>query len=96
MKKSLRKIALSSALIAGLALPSLAVAAEVPQVPNSAVDNGNSAAVSTEQMKVVKVKAAKKTSPKKATVKKASVKKAKKKAVKKVAKKRVRRSIIRK
>ena len=72
--------------MAGLVAPSVAIAAEVPQVPiNSAANTG----VSTEPMKVVKVKATKKTSAK---VKKSSAK-VKKVAKKSVAKKRVRRAL---
>ena len=90
MKKSMKHIAISGALMAGLLAPSFAIAAEVPQVPNnSAVNTG----VSTEPMKVVKVKGAKKSATKKAVKKKAVKKKA---AAKKITKKRVRRSLVRK
>jgi uncharacterized protein YraI len=55
MKKSMKHLAICSALMAGLVAPSVAIAAEVPQVPsNSTVNTG----VSTEPMKVVKVKGA--------------------------------------
>lgn len=90
MKYSLRKIGISSVVIAGLITPSIAMAAdvtEVPQLPATSVENSNGTAVSTEQMKVVKVKASKKVAAKKSTVKKAK---------KKATKKRVRRSLIRK
>ena len=90
MKKSMKHIAICSALMAGLVAPSVAIAAEVPQVPsNSAVNTG----VSTEPMKVVKVKGAKKTATKKVVKKKVTKKKA---AAKKITKKRVRRSLVRK
>jgi len=95
MKKSMKHIAICSALMAGLVAPSVAIAAEVPQVPsNSAVNTG----VSTEPMKVVKVKGAKKSATKKSTAKKSVKKKvrAKKAAAKKITKKRVRRSLVRK
>jgi hypothetical protein len=89
MKKSMKRIAISGALVAGLVAPSLAIAAEVPQVPtNTTVNTG----VSTEPMKVVKVKATKKSPAKKAVKKKAT----KKAAAKKTTKKRVRRSLVRK
>ena len=79
-----------SALMAGLVAPSVAIAAEVPQVPsNSAVNTG----VSTEPMKVVKVKGAKKSATKKSVKTKVRAKKA---AAKKITKKRVRRSLVRK
>lgn len=94
MKKSMKHIAICGALMAGLVAPSVAIAAEVPQVPsNSAANTG----VSTEPMKVVKVKGAKKSATKSAT-KKAVKKKAstKKAAAKKITKKRVRRSLVRK
>jgi hypothetical protein len=86
MKMSMKRIAISGALIAGLFAPSLAIAAEVPT--NSSVNNG----VTTEPMKVVKVKATKKTAAKKVVKKKAT----KKAEVKKTTKKRVRRSVVRK
>jgi len=90
MKKSMKHIAICSALMAGLVAPSVAIAAEVPQVPsNSAVNTG----VSTEPMKVVKVKGAKKSATKKSVKKKVRAKKA---AAKKITKKRVRRSLVRK
>ena len=90
MKKSMKHIAVCSALMAGLVAPSVAIAAEVPQVPsNSAVNTG----VSTEPMKVVKVKGAKKSATKKSVKKKVRAKKA---AAKKITKKRVRRSLVRK
>ena len=90
MKKSMKHIAICSALMAGLVAPSVAIAAEVPQVPsNSAVNTG----VSTEPMKVVKVKGAKKSATKKVVKKKVKKKKA---AAKKITKKRVRRSLVRK
>jgi hypothetical protein len=89
MKKSMKRIAISGALVAGLVAPSLAIAAEIPQVPtNTTVNTG----VSTEPMKVVKVKATKKSPAKKAVKKKAT----KKAAAKKTTKKRVRRSLVRK
>ena len=89
MKKSMKHIAICSTLMAGLVAPSVAIAAEVPQVPsNSAANTG----VSTEPMKVLKVKAAKKTTAK---VKKSSAK-VKKVAKKTITKKRVRRSLVRK
>ena len=90
MKKSMKHIAICSALMAGLVAPSVAIAAEVPQVPsNSAVNTG----VSTEPMKVVKVKGAKKSATKKSVKTKVRAKKA---AAKKITKKRVRRSFVRK
>ena len=90
MKKSMKHIAVCSALMAGLVAPSVAIAAEVPQVPsNSAVNTG----VSTEPMKVVKVKGAKKSATKKSVKTKVRAKKA---AAKKITKKRVRRSLVRK
>ena len=90
MKKSMKHIAVCSALMAGLVAPSVAIAAEVPQVPsNSTVNTG----VSTEPMKVVKVKGAKKSATKKVVKKKVTKKKA---AAKKITKKRVRRSLVRK
>ncbi len=90
MKKSMKHIAICSALMAGLVAPSVAIAAEVPQVPsNSAVNTG----VSTEPMKVVKVKGAKKSATKKSVKTKVRAKKA---AAKKITKKRVRRSLVRK
>ena len=90
MKKSMKHIAICSALMAGLVAPSVAIAAEVPQVPsNSAVNTG----VSTEPMKVVKVKGAKKSATNKSVKKKVRAKKA---AAKKITKKRVRRSLVRK
>ena len=90
MKKSMKHLAICSALMAGLVAPSVAIAAEVPQVPsNSAVNTG----VSTEPMKVVKVKGAKKSATKKVVKKKVTKKKA---AAKKITKKRVRRSLVRK
>ena len=95
MKKSIKKIAISGAVVAGLIAPSVAIAAEVPAVPNTnaAVNSG----VTTEPMKVVKVKASKKVPAKKATAKKSTAKKASKKsAAKKSTKKRVRRSLVRK
>ena len=90
MKKSMKHIAICSALMAGLVAPSVAIAAEIPQVPsNSAVNTG----VSTEPMKVVKVKGAKKSATNKSVKKKVRAKKA---AAKKITKKRVRRSLVRK
>ena len=90
MKKSMKHIAICSTLMAGLVAPSVAIAAEVPQVPsNSAANTG----VSTEPMKVVKVKGAKKSATKKVVKKKVTKKKA---AAKKITKKRVRRSLVRK
>ena len=90
MKKSMKHIAICGALMAGLVAPSIAIAAEVPQVPsNSAANTG----VSTEPMKVVKVKGAKKSATKKVVKKKVTKKKA---AAKKITKKRVRRSLVRK
>ena len=86
----MKHIAICSALMAGLVAPSVAIAAEVPQVPsNSAVNTG----VSTEPMKVVKVKGAKKSATNKSVKKKVRAKKA---AAKKITKKRVRRSLVRK
>jgi hypothetical protein len=100
MKKSIKSLAISGAIVTGLIAPSVSLAAEVPAVPNTnaAVNTG----VSTEPMKVVKVKAskntpAKKTPAKKTQVKKATAKKASKKAAaKRTTKKRVRRSLVRK
>ena len=90
MKKSMKHIAICGTLMAGLVAPSIAVAAEVPQVQsNSALNSG----VSTEPMKVVKVKGAKKSATKKVVKKKVTKKKA---AAKKITKKRVRRSLVRK
>jgi esterase/lipase len=89
MKKSMKRIAISGALLAGLVAPSLAIAAEVPQVPTTGANTTVNTGVSTEPMKVVKVKATKK-SPAKKSVKKKATKKA---APKKSVKKRVRRSI---
>jgi hypothetical protein len=95
MKKSIKSLAISGAIVTGLIAPSVSLAAEVPAVPNTnaAVNTG----VSTEPMKVVKVKASKKTPAKKTQAKKATVKKASKKAAaKRTTKKRVRRSLVRK
>lgn len=90
MKKSIKYIAICGALIAGLVAPTIAIAAEVPQVPtNSAANTG----VSTEPMKVVKVKGAKKSATKKVTKKQPTKKRT---AAKKITKNRSRRSLARK
>lgn len=93
MKKSMKRIVMSGALVAGLVAPSLAIAAEVPQVPTNASNTTVNSGLTTEPMKVVKVKATKK-SPAKKSVKKKVVKK--KAAAKKTNKKRIRRSLVRK
>jgi hypothetical protein len=92
MKKTIKNIVISAAVMTGLIAPAIATAAEVPQVPesNATLNSG----VTTEPMKVVKVKASKKAPAKKATAKKATAKRAaKKSAAKRTSKKRVRRSI---
>ena len=81
----MKHIAICGALLAGLVAPSVAIAAEVPQVPTNSVANTG---VTTEPMKVVKAKGTKKSATKKVVKKKA--------AAKKIAKKRVRRSLARK
>ena len=55
----MKKLAISAAIIAALITPSVATAAEVPQVP---ANTSGSSGVTTEPMKVVKVKATKKGS----------------------------------
>ena len=96
--RSFNKIAISSAVIAGLITPAYAFAAELPTAPEVTNTSSNinsdasSTSVTTQPMKVIKVKATKKRAAKKSAMKKAS----KKTAAKKATKKRVRRSIVRK